>query len=151
MRMLVLLALTACAHVDPETARRSVIKADADFASDVAARGVDAWAEAFAEDGAMFIANAPAVRGREKIRELMADLGDPRKAPPPLKIRWKPLGGEVSADGTLAWTDGNSVSISARGENKGKYVTIWRKQPDGSWKVAIDQGTPGWADPDVAP
>jgi ketosteroid isomerase-like protein len=151
MRLLLLLAVTACAHVDPEAMRRSLLKADSDFAADVAARGTDGWADAFAEDGEMFISNQPVVRGREKIRALMSDLGDPRKAPPALQIKWKPLGADVSADGTLGWTYGNAVSISARGENKLKYVTVWRKQADGSWKVAVDQGTLGWADPDVAP
>jgi ketosteroid isomerase-like protein len=24
----------------------------------------------------------------------------------------------------------------------GNYVTIWRKQPDGSWKAAVDIGNP---------
>jgi ketosteroid isomerase-like protein len=152
MRAILMAAASlACAHVDAEAARRSLLQADADFARDVSARGTAAWAEAFAEDGAMLIANTPLVRGREKIRELMADLGDPGKAKPELQIRWRPLGAQVSDDGTLGWTYGNSVSISARGEHQGKYLTIWRKQADGSWKVQADQGSPGWADPAVAP
>jgi len=151
MRMLVVLALTACAHVDLEAARKSLIRADADFNADVAARGVDAWVEVFAEDGAMLVPNQPLIRGHAKIRETMADLGDPRKAAPALKLRWKPLAAQVSDDGTLGWTYGNAVISSARGENKTKYVTVWRKQADGSWKVAADLGVPGWADPDVAP
>ncbi len=149
--ILIAAAAFACAHVNPEAARKSLLQADADFARDVAERGTAAWAEAFAEDGAMVIANTPLVRGREKIRELMAELGDPRKAKPELLIRWRPLGAQVSDDGTLGWTYGNSVSISSRGEHQGKYVTIWRKQADGAWKVQADQGSPGWADPASPP
>jgi ketosteroid isomerase-like protein len=26
-------------------------------------------------------------------------------------------------------------------ERRGQYVTIWRKQPDGSWKVVFDTGS----------
>jgi len=145
------LSLLACARLDPEAARRSLLQADLDFARDVAARGTAAWAETFAEDGAMLVANTPLVRGREKIRELMADLGDPRTAKPDLQIRWRPLGAQVSDDGTLGWTYGNSVSISARGEHQGKYLTVWRRQADGTWKVQADQGSPGWADPASPP
>jgi ketosteroid isomerase-like protein len=147
---LLALLLFGCAHVDLEAQRRSLLDADAKFAADVAARGVEAWAEVFAEDGAMFIPNAPLIRGRQQIRELMADLGDPRKAPPALQIRWKPLGAQVSADGTLGWTWGNAVSISARGERQNKYLTVWRWQ-QGAWKVQADQGSPGFADPASPP
>src|SRR4051812_48613970 len=137
MRALVLLALTACAHVDREAARKSLIKADSDFAADVAARGVDAWVDVFAEDGAMMVREQPIVRGHAKIREIMNDLGDPRKSPPELTLRWKPLGAHVSDDATLGWTYGNAVIKSPRGEAKSQYVTVWRKQADGSWKVAV--------------
>jgi hypothetical protein len=92
-------SFVACAHLDAEAARKSLLQADADFARDVAARGTEAWVEAFAEDGAMLIANAPLIRGREKIRELMAELGDPHKGKPELLIRWRPLGAQVSNDG----------------------------------------------------
>ena len=149
--LLVAVLLAACAHVDAEAARRSLLQADADFARDVATRGTEAWVEAFAEDGAMLIADAPLVRGREKIRELMAVLGDPRKGKPALLIRWRPLGGQVSNDGTLGWTYGNAVSISARGERPAKYLTVWRRRADGTWKVQADQGSDGWADPASPP
>jgi hypothetical protein len=29
----------------------------------------------------------------------------------------------------------------------GNYVSIWREQPDGRWKVVLDIGTPGTAKP----
>ena len=151
MRSLLVLALVGCAHVDLDAARKSLLKADSDFAADVAARGTDAWVEIFAEDGAMMVPNRSIVRGRAQIREIMSDLGDPRKAPPELTLRWKPLGAQISDDGTLGWTYGNAVIKSPRGENKTKYVTVWRKQADGTWKVAVDLGVAGWADPDVAP
>ena len=154
MRAFVILAalLSACAHFDAEAGRASLLKADADFARDVAARGADAWVEAFADDGAMMVNNRPVVRGHEKIREIMGDLGDPRKAPSSLQIRWRPLGAQVSADGTMGWTYGNSVIVSPGSpEHQGKYVTVWRKQADGSWKVAVDLGVNGWADPASPP
>ena len=146
MRALVLVALCACAHLDPEVARRSLLDADTKFAQDVAARGVEAWVEAFGDEGLMFTSNIPLIRGREQIRASMAALGDPRKAPPELRLIWRPLGGQVSGDGTLGWTYGNALAVSPRGESKANYLTIWRRAVDGTWKVAADQGSPGWAD-----
>lgn len=151
MRALVLALACACAHLDPEAARRSLLEADQRFAQDVGERGVEAWVEAFGDEGMMLASDSPLIRGRETVRSAMAALGDPRRAPPDLRLRWRPLGAQVSDDGTLGWTYGNALSISRRGESKAKYLTVWRRARDGNWKVAADQGTPGWADPSLPP
>jgi len=33
--------------------------------------------------------------------------------------------------------------VTPDGERRGKYITIWRKQADGRWKVAADLGNQG--------
>lgn len=153
MRPLVCLLISAagCAHVDAEGARRSLLQADFNFDRAVAERGVEAWIDAFAEDGTMFPRNKPLIRGHEKVRSEMAALGDPRKGPPDLKVRWKPLGAQVSSDGTMGWTYGNAHLVSREGEQRAKYVTVWRRAPDGSWKVVADIGTAGDAEPGAGP
>jgi uncharacterized protein (TIGR02246 family) len=50
---------------------------------------------------------------------------------------------EVGYDGNLAYERGVSiVNIEPEGEQarteKGKYLTVLKRQPDGSWKVAVD-------------
>jgi ketosteroid isomerase-like protein len=146
-----LILAAGCAHVDAEAARCSLLESDADFDRAVAERGVEAWVEAFAEDGAMLPGGASILRGHEKIRAAMAQLGDPRKGPPELKLRWKPLGAQVSADGTLGWTYGNAVAVTKAGEQRVKYVTVWRRGSDGSWKVVADIGAAGDAEPGAGP
>ena len=52
---------------------------------------------------------------------------------------------EMAASGDLGYTFGNYVATSKDKDGKvvkhyGKYVTIWKKQADGSWKVAMDTG-----------
>jgi ketosteroid isomerase-like protein len=151
MRALLLAAAAACAHLDPEAARRSLLAADTRFAQDVAERGVDAWVDAFGDEGVMLPGGGALVRGRQQIRTVMAALGDPRTGAPELRLRWRPLGAQVSGDGTLGWTWGNALAFSPRGESKSKYLTVWRRAADGAWKVAADQGSPGWADPASPP
>ena len=99
----------------------------------------------------MFPANQTAIHGASAIRELMANLGDPRVKPGDLRLRWKPLFSDVSDDGTLGWTFGNAHGFGPRGEFRSKYVTVWRKQADGAWKVVADLGTPGEAVPGAGP
>lgn len=129
----------ACAHGG---SRESLLKADADWDAAVAERGVEAWAAQFADDGAMFVGGAPRIADRERIAVEMADLGDPRKAPGGLSLRWRPLGAEVSADGTLGFTWGSGVTRTAAGEKRVKYVTVWRRVGD-RWKVVADMGAAG--------
>ncbi|MBI4420961.1 MAG: DUF4440 domain-containing protein, partial [Gemmatimonadetes bacterium] len=52
---------------------------------------------------------------------------------------------DVAASGDLGYTVGlfQSRRLDAAGKpvvGTGKYVTIWRKQADGSWKAMLDLG-----------
>ncbi|TMB25266.1 MAG: DUF4440 domain-containing protein [Deltaproteobacteria bacterium] len=134
----------ACAHgVDVARERKALMDADAQFARETGERGVEAWASWFAEDGTMFPARIDPVQGRAAIRELMSDLYDPRTGRGALKLEWQPTRAEVSQSGELGWTTGVSRSVTPDGERRGKYITIWRKQADGTWKVSADLGNQG--------
>jgi len=129
---LVVVVAVGCAHAG----RESLMQADADWARAVAERGTEAWVEGFADDGAMYPAGAPRIVGHDKIGAAMADLGSK------LQLRWRPLGAEASADGTFGYTWGSAEIITASGERKTKYVTVWRRVGD-QWKVVADMGAPG--------
>lgn len=142
------LGLIGCAHatVQPTGNKQALMDADTVFAKDVGERGVEAWLDAFAADGVMMPNNNPVVP-KAQIGELMQRLGDPRKEKPALRIDWTPKFAAISDDGTLGYTIGNSVAHTAEGDRQGKYVTIWRRQPDGSYKAVLDIGNQGWAFP----
>ncbi|MGD9344606.1 MAG: DUF4440 domain-containing protein [Candidatus Aminicenantes bacterium] len=60
-------------------------------------------------------------------------------------ITWEPYYVEMSSSGDLGYTLGKyqSVVTSAygrKGITQGHYVTIWKKQPDGTWKLVFDSG-----------
>jgi ketosteroid isomerase-like protein len=70
-------------------------------------------------------------------------------------LTWRPIYGVVAASGDLGFTIGESIR-TARGpsgaavQRFGKYLTVWRKQRDGSWKFVVDGGnaTPARSDRD---
>jgi ketosteroid isomerase-like protein len=141
--ILILLA-QANIHAGPAPqadAREVLMKADADFDAAVAAKGIEAWVATFAEDGLMFRAGEP-VHGRPAIRELMA----PAFATPGFSLRWQPVAADIAASGDLGYTYGTYQNSSPGADGKpevrtGMYVTIWKKQADGSWKAVVDLGS----------
>ena len=61
------------------------------------------------------------------------------------QLNWIPQHSEVSVSADMGWTWGkyefNSKDKSGNTiTRKGKYLNVWTKQPDGSWKVKVDMG-----------
>jgi ketosteroid isomerase-like protein len=82
------------------------------------------------------------VRGHEAIRTLI----DPAFATEGSGIAWEPAEADIAVSGDLGYTIGRfeSTSFGPDGQQRtrtGTYVTIWKKQRDGSWKVAVDIGS----------
>jgi ketosteroid isomerase-like protein len=127
--------------VDVAAEEASLLAADRAFNEATAADRVEGWVRFFAEDGAMFPQGRPPIRGHEAIRNLMGPVFEIEA----FSLTWEPLEAEVSADGSLGYTHGTFESRypGPAGEvsvTTGKYLTVWRKQADGSWKVAADIG-----------
>jgi ketosteroid isomerase-like protein len=62
---------------------------------------------------------------------------------PNLKITWQADNANVARSGELGYTSGayQMSFTDAAGKtipDNGKYVTVWRKQADGNWKVVLD-------------
>lgn len=61
-------------------------------------------------------------------------------------ITWQPLVAEIAGSLDLGYTIGNYQLHNTTAEEKpssfGSFVTLWKKQADNSWKVAIDMGVP---------
>ena len=58
---------------------------------------------------------------------------------------WQPKGGTVAASGELGYTYG-VYTITPKNKDAvmyGTYVNIWKKEPGGAWKLALDSGNDG--------
>jgi hypothetical protein len=55
---------------------------------------------------------------------------------------WYPVFAGASVDGSMGWTVGEAVISTADGHSgPSKYLTIWKRQPDGSVKFLTDGGS----------
>ncbi len=120
---------------------QSLEKSDLVFAEDTARRGVAGWVAAFDSAGVMWNRGRRQALGGEAIRQAMAPLFDSG-----MQIEWTPIASGLSPAGDLGYTVGRSRFTAAdpgggRVEtHRGSYVTIWRRQEIGTWKVLFDTG-----------
>jgi ketosteroid isomerase-like protein len=59
---------------------------------------------------------------------------------PAVPLKWWPAYAGVAASGDLGFTTGPYVIGAGERQGYGWYFTIWRRQPDGSWRWVLDHG-----------
>ena len=134
------LVLAGCTKVPPDT-HDADIKAvkdnEAAWMKTAAAKNLDAFMAYYADDASVLMPNAPLFTGKAAIKEELK----PIMEDPNYSITSTPTRVEVSQN--LAFTQGTyKMTFSdIRGnkfEDEGKYLTIYRKQADGTWKAIED-------------
>ncbi len=124
---------------DRAAVEESLMRADRDFAAATEEDGVDGWVAWFAPDGAMITAGGE-VQGRDAIRERMAPFLSDSGA----RLLWEPTYARAGG-GDLGYTIGVSRTLARDSAGTllgtGNYLTVWRRQTDGTWKVERDIGT----------
>jgi len=121
--------------IDRQAALDAVVAAEVAFAKTSAEKGTrDAFLAFLAADSVLF--RPRPVAARDSVEEQPVS---------PSRLTWRPVYGDVSLAGDLGWTTG-PWEYRAKGPDDpnvshGYYVTLWRKQADGSFKVETDIGT----------
>ena len=66
-------------------------------------------------------------------------------------LQWQPRGGTVAQSGELGYTYGVYALKPAAKDTTiyGTYVSIWKKQANGSWKFVLDSGNEGVGETDA--
>ena len=119
---------------------RQVREADSAFAiaADLQGTGI-AFASFVAPQGVVF-SGSEIIIGTDAVRALY---DEQQRAGGTLN--WRPVYANAVESGDLGWTVGEYV-FTGRGANGsvvqrfGKYLTIWKKQPDGEWRFVVDGG-----------
>lgn len=113
--------------------RDEVIKTERAFAQTMADRNLGAFSSFLASE-AIFFDKEGAIRGSEAVAAAWKPLFEGPKAP----FSWEPQVVEVLGSGSLALSSGPIRDPD--GKIVGTFNSIWRKEPDGSWKVVFDKG-----------
>jgi len=124
-----------------EQERQAIAKTEADFEKARAERGLEGWLSFFADDTADFVRGESFTFTKEEMRNHLEKTFDPAD-----QLTWRPVKIDVAASGDLAYSLGTWQLKGKNSEGKdvtqtGKYITVWKKQKDGSWKVVADTGT----------
>lgn len=91
-----------------------------------------------AADGMMLGARAVPVRGPDQVRQAFATF------PATGHFAWAPIGAltQSSADGSLGFTIGEArIAATPAQVTYSKYLTIWRREPDGRYRWVFDTGS----------
>ena len=124
--------------VDMEEIRRADLAWVAAQASD----GLDGTMLFYLDDAVLLPPDSPMAIGKEAIRKASATIDSPG-----FSVSWKPMKIEVARSGDMAYSIDTFEGTGVDSEGspipvKGKASVIWKKQPDGSWKVAADMFSP---------
>lgn len=121
------------------------VKAIGDFEAqwnkDYEARDLDKLTAHYADDAVLMTPGSPAMQGKEAIRGGMQGM----MKDPALTLQFK--ASRIDVSGGLGFTQGSYVMHMTDPkshkvmEEHGSYVTTYRKQADGSWKVMADIAT----------
>jgi len=113
--------------------------ADAAWLKTYEAKDVDKAVAFCDEQGSLLWPNAPRATGKNAIAKATASAF----AIPDFKLEWHPDQVAVARSGELGYTSGTYTwtfkdASGKPASDKGKYLTVWKKQKDGSWTVLLD-------------
>jgi uncharacterized protein (TIGR02246 family) len=114
------------------------------------AQWVEGWAKGdaalvaalFADDGVQLVGSGKLIKGRQQILERLK-----------VAMQGNDPGVKATVSTVNVWLDGTTAYETGKykyeytkegkpGTEEGRYVTIWRRQQDGSWKIVMDMGVP---------
>jgi len=138
--LLFLLAFsTACQTQATTTDEAALRKLDDEWSKAAGSRDVEKTISYYSDDAVVMPPNIATLTGKEPIRTLWKSM----LGSPDFSGGWKASKVEVARSGDLAYVSGtyefNEKDDSGKPiTDKGKYLEVWKKQADGSWKCVAD-------------
>jgi uncharacterized protein (TIGR02246 family) len=135
---------TACTQAPPPDTHDAEVQAlkdtEAAWARVMAAKDYEKSMSYYADDASLLMANAPAINGKDAIRVAFKPMFDD----PNFALTFQGSRIEVAKSGDLGYTQGAYTLTITEPKtkkpvtDKGKYLTAYKKQADGSWKAVGD-------------
>ncbi len=124
--------------VDPQASMAAVKAADTLWAKAAGARDVTTVMSYYADGAYVLPPNQDLATNKSSITKLWTDL-----LVKGTDVSWTPGAADVSSSGDLVYLEGYYLNTMhpAKGKTsleRGKYLSVWKKQSDGSWKCVAD-------------
>ncbi len=145
MKLLMISAMTALSiaalaqsQAQMPSALESLANAERAFAKTATEKGIrDSFLDFFDENAIAFDPAPVSATARLRSR--------PGRPFSDYELRWEPRTGDVAASGELGWLTGPSTFIDHTSPTAtpqhGNYLSVWRRQSGGPWRVFIDIGS----------
>jgi conserved hypothetical protein len=110
------------------------------WAKSAAAKDADKFASFYTDDGSLLLQDMPAVTGKEAIAKTTKDM----MADPNFSLTFQGSRFDIAKSGDLGFSQGSYTMIMTNPKSKkavtdkGKYLTVFKKQTDGTWKAVED-------------
>ena len=126
--------------MDLERERQRLLQRDADWAS-LSSEGqeIERILSFWTDDARVYPPGLPVLHGKAALRSYVENaLGIPG-----FHITWSSIDAFLSPDGELGYVlSVNAVTLPGAGgqlvTTRGRAVTVWRREPDGEWRCAVD-------------
>ncbi len=117
---------------------QALVDTERAFAQAATRSGIrDSFLEYFADDAIAF--NPQPISATERLR------GRPSRPFSDYELRWEPRTGDIASSGELGWLTGPSTFLDHTSPDAtprhGNYLSVWRRQGTGPWRVLIDIGS----------
>jgi len=120
----------------------AVRQVEADWAQAAASKNFDKFTSFYADDASVFMSDMAVVTGKANIVSAWKTFFADKNA----SLTWKTASAVVSKSGDIAYTEGSytltytDTKTKKAVSEKGKYVEVYAKQGDGTWKNEADIG-----------
>jgi ketosteroid isomerase-like protein len=137
--LVVFTTFNSAQQVDKKAALESMVATEKAFAATCLKVGIRASFLQFFADSALAFSPEPFI-----YKQIVAKQ-PPQADPLARTLKWDPVAGDISASGDLGYLMGPSTMTDNTPKKSptqyGFYLSIWKKQGDGTWKVIIDIGS----------
>ena len=147
------LSLAGCTQAAPdnrEVDSKTLKELDAQWSKTAGSKDLDATVAFYTDDAIVLPGDAPVAGTRQMIREVWAPMLAPNAS-----VSWQVNEAEVARSGDVGYARGvyqlvMKDAAGAPATEQGKFLEVWKKQPDGKWKCAVDSFSAD-APPPLAP
>jgi ketosteroid isomerase-like protein len=135
--LFLLLVVWGCQEITPTV--EELFAVDREFSGTASKAGFNKAFIEFAHDDVVLLReNSMPIVGKPTLMKIFENASAEG-----IDFTWEPLAGDIAQSGELGYTYGIYTIKGDSIEERGTYVSIWKKNETGEWKYVLDTGNKG--------